>query len=96
MAEVLGSGVIVDPVEAGREIYVEEVVGSHTFERNVVLTFAVKSSRGQGKAQKRCGRSLPDWSCRFGLQTKSLGNSIWRQVPSRSIRKQPASDTDII
>jgi hypothetical protein len=41
MAEVLKPGVVFDPIEGGREIYVEEVIGTHTFEQNVVLTFAV-------------------------------------------------------
>jgi hypothetical protein len=34
MAEVLRRGAIVDS-QAAREIYVEEVVGIHTFEQNV-------------------------------------------------------------
>ena len=41
MAEVLKPGVVFDPIDGGREIYVEEVIGTHTFEQNVVLTFAV-------------------------------------------------------
>jgi hypothetical protein len=96
MAEVLKPGVVFDPIDGGREIYVEEVIGTHTFEQNVVLTFAVNRVQPDTAEGATSVRQVVARLVSSAPRTRSLKHLMRRQLPSRSIRKHPVSHTSVM